>query len=769
MVRPLTPDARAIDATARYLLPYPVASLYRLAHGSHRAGDRFGFSIRFVEGTLRFLALISAADAVACGAPAKKIGKWLRMLEAPGMGKLMAMFRSTSKAARNSGSPFMPETAQLVDSEWEEAAGRLIEIRNRWTKDDVYVKDAEAPPLLAAIEEPLRALVAGLAFLADYRLGTAMGLRRSGSAFTCFFYTSRGLEETCEPVKLRLGEPLIDDMAMLIHPERGAALYLEPFFHWGLATGDRASHILWLHSILKADDGSRVGRYRPPVLRHELVRSFVDPDDPDGEGVGADVYLERTSEWPGRVDLRLDDDSVRALRDASQPGAFQDRYRVIGRLGEGGMGTVWDVEDISLDRRCAMKILRKELLRSRDALKRFVREGKLLAKVSHPGVVDVYDVGLDDDQIPYIVMELVEGDDLAACLDRQGAYSIAEATRVICRALEALTAIHDLGIVHRDIKPRNFIIAGDRVVLVDFGIATLPEGTKLTRTMDRIGTPEFTAPEQWMGRATPQSDIYSCGRVLFCMLAGRMPERPTERLVDAVPTVPARLNDVYSRAIAENPADRFRTAAEFAEALEMAAEDAETDGAKAAGRYSQITVVMCDIRDYTAASDGLPPEVLIESLNEYVGAMTRVLRRHDGFLDKVVGDEIIALFGVTGDPARAPLAAVRCAAEMRDALTGLNEVRAKANLFPIETSTVVHTGRMVVGAVGPAGAARFTAMGDAMNAAAYLTARGRGGEILISGSTYDNVAGDVDATELDPAEIPDQDPLPIYRVDRIRE
>lgn len=750
MVRPVTPDARTADATARYSLPYPISSLYRLAHGSHRAGDRFGFSIRFVEGTLRFLALTSAADAVACGAPANKVGKWVRMLEAPGMGKLMAMFRSASKAARKSGAPFIPETARLVDSQWEEAAGELIEIRNRWTKDDVYVKDAEAPPLLAAIEEPMRVLVAGLSFLADYRLGTAMGLRRAGKAFSCFFYASRGLEETCEPVKLRLGEPLIDDMAMLIHPERGDALYLEPYFHWGLATGDRASHILWLHSLVRGDGDARIGRYRPPVLRHELIRPFVDPDEPEAAGVSADVYIERCADWPGRVQLGLDDDSIRSLRDASGPSELQDRYRVIGRLGEGGMGTVWDVEDISLDRRCAMKILRKELLRSRDALKRFVREGKLLAKIQHPGVVDVYDVGLDDDQVPYIVMELIEGDDLAAHLDQHGAMSVAQACDVIGKALDALEAIHELGIVHRDIKPRNFILAGDRVVVVDFGIATLPEGTKLTRTMDRIGTPEFTAPEQWLGRATPQSDIYSCGRVLFYLLAGRMPERPTERLVDAVPTVPARLDDVYARATAEDPGDRFRTAAELATALAAAAQDAETDGAKAAGRYSQITVLMCDIRDDTASAEGLAPEVLIESLNDYVGEMSTVLRRYDGFLDKVVGDEIIALFGVTGDPADAPYNAVVAASQMREALVALNERRAAAQLPPLATATIVHTGPMVAGAIGPAGAARYTALGDAMNAAQYLTSRGEAGEIVLSEATYQLLEGRVEATELPP-------------------
>jgi hypothetical protein len=206
-------------------------------------------------------------------------------------------------------------------------------------------------------------------------------------------------------------------------------------------------------------------------------------------------------------------------------------------------------------------------------LRRLVREGKTLAKVRDPGIVEVYDVGLGPDQAPYLLMELVDGEDLSQRLARGGPLGLDEAVALMADILGTLQVIHDAGVVHRDIKPSNFMLSSRGVRVVDFGIALSPsEGTRLTRTIDRMGTPDFMAPEQWTGEATPRSDLFAAGRLLFTLLAGHPPKKPNDRPSSVATAVPATVDDVYAKATAPEPADRYASAHEMAVALEAAVE-----------------------------------------------------------------------------------------------------------------------------------------------------------------------------------------------------
>src|SRR5205823_5910337 len=146
---------------------------------------------------------------------------------------------------------------------------------------------------LQEIREPLRRLLSGVAFLRDYVLGNTQGLRKAGAQFCYFLYPSRGLEETGEPFALRGAEATTDNVWLFVHGPTGAALYLSPFFHWGLAEGDRAQHLLWLQSLDRTPEGGQHGRFRHPVLRQEVRRGFPAPDDPEGDGVLVADYLAR--------------------------------------------------------------------------------------------------------------------------------------------------------------------------------------------------------------------------------------------------------------------------------------------------------------------------------------------------------------------------------------------------------------------------------------------------------------------------------------------
>jgi serine/threonine protein kinase len=206
------------------------------------------------------------------------------------------------------------------------------------------------------------------------------------------------------------------------------------------------------------------------------------------------------------------------------------RYRLLSPLGEGGMGTVWRARDEVLHREVAVKEVRAPGgLPGTDVQRmyaRLEREAWAAARVSHPNVVTVYDVATDDDR-PWIVMELVRGLSLAELLEADGPLPPARAAHIGAEVLAALRAAHEAGVLHRDVKPGNVLLANDgRVVLTDFGIAMVEGSSALTMTGEVIGSPEFLAPERALGRTPgPESDLWSLGVLLYAAVEGASPFR----------------------------------------------------------------------------------------------------------------------------------------------------------------------------------------------------------------------------------------------------
>ncbi|BFO14624.1 serine/threonine-protein kinase [Streptomyces sp. KM77-8] len=207
------------------------------------------------------------------------------------------------------------------------------------------------------------------------------------------------------------------------------------------------------------------------------------------------------------------------------------RYRLEGRLGRGGMGVVWRATDQLLGRGVAVKELPlDETLSAADARRqrdRTLREARALAQLSHPHIIVVHDVVEDDDR-PYIVLELIDGPSLADRIAEQGPVGAAEAARIGVDLLAALRAAHTAGVLHRDLKPANVLLENgtDRVVLTDFGIARVSGSTTLTETGTFVGSPEYTAPERMSGARTgPESDLWSLGALLCTALSGESPFR----------------------------------------------------------------------------------------------------------------------------------------------------------------------------------------------------------------------------------------------------
>ncbi len=263
------------------------------------------------------------------------------------------------------------------------------------------------------------------------------------------------------------------------------------------------------------------------------------------------------------------------------PSRLADRYRLTETLGRGGMGEVWRAYDERLNRYCAVKVLRQT--NDPGTVERFSREARTLASLRHPGVVTVYDYGVDDAR-PYLVMELLPGPSLAQLLTESGPLPIELVRRYGAQSANALQAVHDAAVVHRDIKPANLVLDNTGAVrLVDFGIAlgsTLEAG--LTEHGAIVGSAAYLAPEQATGgRANARSDLYSFGCLLTSLLTGKPPfvdDAPVEvlgkHLNDAPPRpssrraeIPGDLDLLVLDLLAKDPADRPHNAAEIARRL----------------------------------------------------------------------------------------------------------------------------------------------------------------------------------------------------------
>jgi serine/threonine-protein kinase len=261
-----------------------------------------------------------------------------------------------------------------------------------------------------------------------------------------------------------------------------------------------------------------------------------------------------------------------------------DRYELGDLVGAGGMARVMEARDLVLERDVAVKLLRDDIARDDGARQRFLREARTAAQLNHPNAVAVFDSG-EDGGDPWIVMELVQGEDLAQRIRRAGPLDEPEALRVADAVLAALAAAHRDGFIHRDIKPSNIMLLDDgSVKLADFGIAkSVQDSSGLTTdTGALIGTARYLSPEQVNGAsATPASDVYAMGIVLYEMLVGAAPFTGTEPLAvavahtrepvpdvaDAAPHVSAGLAAVIGRALAKDPVDRFADAGQVRAAL----------------------------------------------------------------------------------------------------------------------------------------------------------------------------------------------------------
>lgn len=276
-----------------------------------------------------------------------------------------------------------------------------------------------------------------------------------------------------------------------------------------------------------------------------------------------------------------------AAREVGLPSRVGGRYDVVEPLGEGGMGTVFRVRHVSLDRAFALKLLRRDLAQDRELADRFVQEARATARIRHPAIVSISDFGVLDDGVPWFVMEHLAGKTLAALLREAGPLPVARVVTLGKRIADGLIASHEAGVIHRDLKPENvFVLDDDEVRIVDFGAAKVIGASKLTRPGIVFGTPYYMSPEQASGLALDgRADVYSLGVLLYELVTGRVPFEAdtymgvlTKHLYESPPRPIApdgaslgALGGVILRALEKEAGDRHASMAELRSALDAIA------------------------------------------------------------------------------------------------------------------------------------------------------------------------------------------------------
>ena len=257
---------------------------------------------------------------------------------------------------------------------------------------------------------------------------------------------------------------------------------------------------------------------------------------------------------------------------------INDRYEVIKSIGEGGMANVYLAYDTILDRRVAVKVLRGDLSNDEKFVRRFQREALSASSLSHPNIVEMYDVG-EDNGIYYIVMEYIEGKTLKQLIKKRGTLTLSEAIDIMLQITDGISQAHDSYIIHRDLKPQNIMIKEDGTIkITDFGIAMALNSTQLTQTNSVMGSVHYLPPEQASGKgSTIRSDIYSMGILFYEIITGTLPfkgdnavEIALKQMRDEIPSIrrknqaiPQSVENVILKATAKNPKNRYADSKEM--------------------------------------------------------------------------------------------------------------------------------------------------------------------------------------------------------------
>ena len=339
--------------------------------------------------------------------------------------------------------------------------------------------------------------------------------------------------------------------------------------------------------------------------------------------------------------------------------AFGGKYQIISELGRGGMAIVYEAFDIALDRKVAVKVLPKQFAFDEEFVKRFLKAAKIAAKLEHPNIVKIFDIG-QQGEIHYFIMNFLSGDTLKDRIRQASYLSMEEITIIAKQICDALSYAHNKGIIHRDLKPSNIMFdSHGNVVLMDFGIAYAAFGTKITSTGTQMGTPHYMSPEQASGeKVDHRADIYSLGIILYEMATGEVPFQADSSLAvlhkqiyekpvnpkDKVPEIPNWFVDVVMTCLEKDKEARYQSAREVLLDIEagMNKHGISIDGRNDLKEPIKQSTTKTDApmpKKDTPISEPIPKD---EGLKQPTGKSSSRIREEKREIDKITDNDIEA-------------------------------------------------------------------------------------------------------------------------------
>jgi predicted ATPase/class 3 adenylate cyclase len=492
-----------------------------------------------------------------------------------------------------------------------------------------------------------------------------------------------------------------------------------------------------------------------PALRRELAELVAAHERESVLDQSATVLLE-----PRRLD-------------PVAPGArILGHYRITQRVGQGGMGVVYQARDLRLDRILALKFLPAHLSADPVAKERLRVEAQAAAALDHLNICTIHEIG-EADGLLFIVMPYYEGETLRSRLTR-GPLPLHEAVALVTQAAQGLVKAHERGVVHRDIKPANLMITTDGVLkILDFGIAKLPGIQVTTPAGLRLGTLAYMSPEQVSGEPLDgRTDIWSLGVVLYEMLTGEKPfhgTRPPEMIqailhhhLDPVrskqPALPEEVDRLLARMLAKDPADRCLAVDLLHELKQLRRRGTVSEAGRATpvappevlpeGERRQLTVLACRVADLVLAGEGAAAEA---RLGAFRAVAEEVVCRHGGVVNQFGPDSLVALFGVPASHEDDPVRAVRAALELH-------------RCAALRLRSGVHSGSVGVQPAGGAGR-EYRVSGSVVHLAGQLAGHAPADEIWVSPECRRAVAPFIETTALPPVELSETGPTVVpFRV-----
>jgi serine/threonine protein kinase len=605
---------RITDRTIIEHFPHPIAAAWRHTLAATNDVDRLKRLFFCYETTLRTLASIILLDYLQ-GPRTDRVDRLIENLETPSLGHWATLIRDSLTAihSRDETGTFFPEALDwFFDQNGPkksiiEVLETLVQLRNKDAHDTPAATKAASTEQCAIVFKKMRALCASLKWLRGYRLFCVHDLKKRRSSRTRYdgkfsFYV--GTADVPIPVDGSIGLDLFEEAIYLAAPTGDRILEVTPFIRLEFDEMLKQDRLFLFRKVFK---GKKL--VLANVLSGTATRVLMDNE---GDELPFNRWLSDADHKALSIVCSTSEPSLTSGFEDDRTGTdIDDEFRVLGKLGEGGMSVVYLVEDKFSQREVALKIMRDDLCNDSVFRKRFKREARTMRQLSHPNLVAVLSQGKLDDGSLWLMMPVFNGGTLSERLE----ISRIEKPQVLkwmAEMLGALVYLHgqEPYIVHRDIKPSNFLIDNNGAIcLTDFGIARAENDSRLTRTIEQIGSTAFMSPEQRIGSDVgPPSDIFSLGIVFHEMITGE------NAVFEPGGGIDGPLGELVRAMTADHPSKRLAAQAAFAQVEALI--KASVDDAKAERETNDVLESSWDNEGAETTGDAFPPETKKSAADE---------------------------------------------------------------------------------------------------------------------------------------------------------